>query len=1025
VSGTTNYAVPSAMTTINLSTTMNWTGALGLSSASGPNGEGASINYDTLARPQSSVSPYGATTTYQYNDPSPPTSGNLPWRQTKTNGHWTKTTLDGFGRTLKTETGDDTNGTNSVVDTTYAPCGCTPIGKMNQTSMPHAPNATVYWKTYTYDGLGRTVSATEADGTSTTTYAYQGNTVQITDPAGKWRKFTMDAFGNLTSVLEPDPLNQPSGTLNTTYAYDMLSHLTTVTMPRATGTQTRTFNYSTGTTVGTLLLSATNPENGTVTYTYNTDKTLATKTDALNQQFSYSYDSYKRVTQINLGQTVIRQFYYDTNPLDSAGTFSQYALGRLTAVQNAPTTNADTFIEMYSYTQPGEITAKRLRMYRTVQSHAFTIDLDAQYSYDNEGRMTSVTYPQSSYIDPNTLQVQPSPVTTYTYGFDTMGRPTSMTGPGVDGWGNPATVNIVNSVQYGPASELLQVSYFGSTETRHYNNRLQMTHLTVPGQLNISYNFATQNNGQISSQPDNLSGEQITYQYDALQRLYSATGSAWSQTFTYDGFGNLTDKVGAGGAPTNHSPVNAATNQLTGYSYDANGNLLTTGYGWDPENRMSYAVWGGTQYAYDSANKRIWTGSYTCPSGFCGPGYGWQFQSETVFFYGVDGKRLAAYTPQVKYSSGTPQSIYYLLGEERVFFGSKYIGNADTTQMSGGTAVAQDRAGSVGKYFPYGDERNNPQLPNDTVKFATYTRDSATGLDYADQRYYANNGRFLSPDPYRATSASVSNPANPLSWNRYSYVLNDPISHNDPTGLDTCRVGAGTENSPYEWVDCSLIQGPPLTNTGQTEGANNKDSDWYDRQLERADELLADTYDRALKALEDPRCSALFKDKNGNLLKDADGNDLDPTQVLKGLYIGYQWGHGAYGTITFSYNAKSLVFATTTGDSAYPKFTLSGPYYKNANIDINMYWFNLGFKNEDLAMLLHELGHAVAKLSPGWGSGNSIENDPFSNAASSLNTKKAYENCILRQSNYENTYLDLSSRMVRAVPGRLRRPRAR
>src|SRR5258708_27271817 len=224
-------------------------------------------------------------------------------------------------------------------------------------------------------------------------------------------------------------------------------------MPRATGTQTRPFNFTTGTTVGTLLLSATNPENGTVTYTYNTDKTLATKTDALNQQFSYTYDSYKRVTQINLGQTVIRQFYYDTNPLD--GSFSQNVAGRLAAVQNAPTTNGDTFIEMYSYTQPGQLTKKRLRLSRTVQSHTIAGDLDAQYSYDNEGKMTSVAYPQSSYIDPNSLQVLPSPATTYTYAFDTIGRPTSMTGPGVDWWGNPATVNIVNSVQYGPANEPL------------------------------------------------------------------------------------------------------------------------------------------------------------------------------------------------------------------------------------------------------------------------------------------------------------------------------------------------------------------------------------------------------------------------------------------------------------------------------------------------------------------------------------------------------------------------------------------
>jgi hypothetical protein len=42
------------------------------------------------------------------------------------------------------------------------------------------------------------------DGASTTTYSYTANTVTTTDPAGNWKKFTMDAFGNLTTVVEPD-----------------------------------------------------------------------------------------------------------------------------------------------------------------------------------------------------------------------------------------------------------------------------------------------------------------------------------------------------------------------------------------------------------------------------------------------------------------------------------------------------------------------------------------------------------------------------------------------------------------------------------------------------------------------------------------------------------------------------------------------------------------------------------------------------------------------------------------------------
>ena len=64
----------------------------------------------------------------------------------------------------------------------------------------------------------------------------------------------------------------------------------------------------------------------------------------------------------------------------------------------------------------------------------------------------------------------------------------------------------------------------------------------------------------------------------------------------------------------------------------------------------------------------------------------------------------------------------------------------------------QDRLQSQGKYFPYGEDRYNPNPANpanDREESATYTRDSATGLDYANQRYYsAGLGRFRSPDPY-------------------------------------------------------------------------------------------------------------------------------------------------------------------------------------------------------------------------------------------------------------------------------------
>ena len=60
-----------------------------------------------------------------------------------------------------------------------------------------------------------------------------------------------------------------------------------------------------------------------------------------------------------------------------------------------------------------------------------------------------------------------------------------------------------------------------------------------------------------------------------------------------------------------------------------------------------------------------------------------------------------------------------------------------------------------------------------------------TGHEYLDDfNLYNMNGRlydpvlgrFLSPDPY------IADPSFTQSYNRYSYVLNNPLKYNDPTG---------------------------------------------------------------------------------------------------------------------------------------------------------------------------------------------------------------------------------------------------
>lgn len=47
-----------------------------------------------------------------------------------------------------------------------------------------------------------------------------------------------------------------------------------------------------------------------------------------------------------------------------------------------------------------------------------------------------------------------------------------------------------------------------------------------------------------------------------------------------------------------------------------------------------------------------------------------------------------------------------------------------------------------------------------------------------------SSGRFMTPDPYRASGGGPGNNADPGSWNRYSYTGSDPVNYFDPAGLE-------------------------------------------------------------------------------------------------------------------------------------------------------------------------------------------------------------------------------------------------
>ena len=771
----TNYSLPgtilpNGITTLQTNTAYN--AAFQPVSVADPNGATAAQHYATNGRMDYSTAPSGIQTTYTYND-----TGHTVTATTLSRA--VTSTYDGFGRTIKVVVSDNGN-VRSTVDTQYGPCACSPLGKMTQVSQPYAPGDTVRWTVYTYDASGRTLTVTAPDGVSVTRYTYQGNVTKVTDPLQKWKQYTSDSNGNLVLVTEPNPAG---GNLTTTYTYDTLNHLKGVSMPRATGTQTRSWTYDAGTQ---RLTQATAPENGTTQYFYNGDGTLQYKQDQKGQKTQYTYDQYGRTSVIDyypagssypdLCQEVMLN--YDAFDPGIGGT-QAFQLGRLTSAQWAQdTTCANHFQEQYVYTSLGQVTQKRFSMANGSSSY---VNIDGYVGYDQEGRVTGYqTYSTPGQID--------SP---YNYQRDGLGRLTGLT---------YGSTTLVSGVTYGAAGQLQQMTYSdvggGFTETRTYNANVQLTRLTATPTsgtgMDLEYRYGTAgaaSNGRVWQVKDwaSPSGEEVTYQYDSLNRLTQATTTdttQWGLSFQYDGFGNLTGQTRTQGttAPSFTGTVDPTTNRRvdTGYQYDSNGNVTQmpdgTTYSYDGANRLINRQLPNDT-AYDLSNRRVWDGS-------------------RIYYYGPNGQLLAKYQPQFGGASTFTRTSV------NVWFGGKLIRETDPSNPNHQRWVMTDRLGSVrvngdgqrSNYYPYGQVMQ--ATPDGRTKFATFYRD-APGLDYANQRYYSNaGGRFLTPDP-----SSGRSQANPGSWNRYAYTMGDPINGIDPKGKFDCFVWEDSDTCLEGTVD--------------------------------------------------------------------------------------------------------------------------------------------------------------------------------------------------------------------------------
>ncbi len=675
---------------------------------------------------------------------------------------------DGLGRTVESRQYENANAyiaTKQIYDV---------MGRVSQSSNPYrAASESPVWTTLAYDALGRVVRVTSPDGAAVVT-SYSGNSVSVSDQAGKRRKSETDALGRLVKVWE-----DPSG-MNylTSHAYDALDNLTSVTQ----GQQTRTFVYDSL----KRLMRATSPESGVTSYAYDANGNLTSKQDARGITTSFIYDGLNRVQRKTYTDATPQvKYFYDTAGLPSgAPVFDRgQAAGQLVAV-----TYGNSSAGVYrGYDALGRV----VRQIQRTDSINYLVDA----SYNRADILTQEVYPQLAGSNRRTV----------TYTPDAMGRLSSVaTNATSYAGGASATIN-----SYAAHGGVKQETYGNSLVHRQtFNTRLQPTEIKLgttsnpASVMSLIYNFGTtDNNGNVRS-ITGAGGIGFTqsFGYDSLNRLTTSQETvnnqlAWTQTNAYDRYGNRWIDLGNGQRSLWISETN---NRITNSSYDAAGNLLADGgnaYGFDAENHIK-TVNGAQAYVYDGEGRRVrklFGDNARYIYGVSGQqiaeinGTNNQLTRESI--YGASGL-LATITPNGQAQAGVEYATADHLGTPRVMTNAQGQVTTRRDMMPFGEEIYAGTGGrSAGQ--GYGTQSNVKE------RFTGKLRDE-TGLDYFLARYYSSTqGRFTSPDEFSGGYDDIfilgsgdeekqalpyADVTEPQSLNKYQYCLNNPLRYVDPDG---------------------------------------------------------------------------------------------------------------------------------------------------------------------------------------------------------------------------------------------------
>ena len=738
-----------------------------------PNGITTSWQYDSFGRKIKEVRPDGTYTVLSYND-CVVWGGCLYGPHSMAIAHYNYTTtgvdqsdgtnyLDQFDRPVMTNA-MNMAGTYDRSDVRYDN-----LGNISQQSMPCVYSGVLtpctHWNTFTHDSLNRLtesqrpISATNST-LQTTTIKYSGRATTTTDPQGK-------VTTNITKVTGSVGRTKDNDGYYVNFNHDAFGSILAVTDSLSNTLRTMTYAYG----LKAFRTSLADMDLGSRSYTVDALGEITAYSDGKGQSFSTTHDA--------LSRPLVRTEPDLTTTWTWGATAASFNIGKLQSIVSTSTVDG-TYSEAYTFDSAGRPTTKSIMIPNVALVGNYTKTYNA-----TTGMLDTLQYPLSTSSYRLKLQ--------YGYAHGILQSISDFNAPTTVFW----TANSANS-----RGQITQETLGNGVVTaRSYDavtGWLNSIQAGVGGGAGIQNNaYLYDEMGNVTQRQDNNQGLTEDFFYDNLYRLdHSTLGAAVNLQMHYDAMGNITSRSDvAGGATWTYDPVHKHQMTQAGissfaYTYDANGNMNT---------RLS------------STDHITWT-SANYPSIVGGPG------ESTTWLY---GPKRQVYMSYQQGPGGDESTYHYGRLFELVTFG----GNSSNYRhyiMAGNELVAiysrtflgvntlnyiqSDHQGSIASittsspatdyvnesFTAFGNRRNGetwsgvPTTADETAINAKsrwgYTGHTAIGVSMGlvhmrGRIEDAARGRFLSPDPQGTI------PGNTQSWNRYSYVNNNPVSFTDPTGF--------------------------------------------------------------------------------------------------------------------------------------------------------------------------------------------------------------------------------------------------